>query len=76
MYYENLDIFESKVNVHSDSFKDNYKKMSVLVDKLNAKLTEALFQGDEKYLARARSTGKFLGRERYFNGTRSRDIEC
>jgi hypothetical protein len=64
MYYENLDIFESKVNVHSDAYKENYKKMSSLVDKLNAKLSETLFQGDEKYLARSRSSGKFLGRER------------
>lgn len=64
MYYENLDRWESKVNVNSDAYKENYKQMYELVEKLNKKLAQISNEGDAKYIERSKKSGKFLGRER------------
>jgi len=64
MFYVNLDIWESKVNVHSSSYKENYKLMSSMVERLNLKLKDVLYEGDQKYIERSRESGKYLGRER------------
>jgi hypothetical protein len=63
-YYDNLSTYESKVNVNSEAYRENYKKMTALVEKLNLKLSEVKFEGEAKYIERSRSSGKFLGRER------------
>jgi acetyl-CoA carboxylase carboxyltransferase component len=54
----------SKVNTQSDSYKENYQSMLKLVDELQAKYKEALYQGKEKHIEKAKSLGKNTARER------------
>lgn len=55
---------ESKVNVNSQAYKDNYAKMLNLVNKLEKHLDESRFQGKEKHIEKARNNNKLLARER------------
>ncbi|MBT8219588.1 MAG: acyl-CoA carboxylase subunit beta [Bacteroidia bacterium] len=55
---------QSKINVHSTSYKSNYAEMLKLVEELNKHLEESRFQGKPKHIDRARKRGKLLARER------------
>ena len=57
-------VLQSKININSQQYKDNYTKMRKLVDELNKHLKGSLFQGKDKHIARARKRGKLLARER------------
>ncbi len=57
-------VIQSKVNIHSVSYKENRQKMLHLVDDLHLKLAESRSQGKPKHIDRARSRGKILARER------------
>ena len=59
-----MSIIKSKINSNSAAYKDNYQKMLAKINELNKHLKESLFQGEEKHLAKAKSQGKFLARER------------
>ncbi|MCO5249237.1 MAG: methylcrotonoyl-CoA carboxylase [Chitinophagales bacterium] len=54
----------SKINVNSQSYKDNYQKMLKKVEELHKTLQKSLFQGQEKHIERARTKGKMTARER------------
>ncbi len=55
---------KSKVNPQSKSFKENYQKMTALIDELQKKMQESLSQGSEKHIKRAKEAGKFSARDR------------
>ena len=55
---------QSNINTNTQVFKDNREGMLVLLKKLDGHLEESRFQGQEKHIAKARSKGKLLARER------------
>jgi acetyl-CoA carboxylase carboxyltransferase component len=57
-------VFQSKINRNSESYQRNYALMKEKIAELEAKQKEALFQGEEKYLARTKKAGRLLARER------------
>jgi len=59
-----MSVIKSKINTNSAAYKDNYQKMLAKIEELNKHLKQSLFQGEEKHLAKAKSQGKFLARER------------
>jgi acetyl-CoA carboxylase carboxyltransferase component len=59
-----MSVIKSKINQHSESYRSNYDAMQQLVAELEKKKTEALFQGEEKYIARVKKQGRLLARER------------
>ena len=59
-----MSVIKSKINTNSAAYKDNYEKMLAKIEELNKHLKQSLFQGEEKHLAKAKSQGKFLARER------------
>lgn len=64
MFNLDLDIIKSQINKNSEIYIDNYKKMSILVDELNNELKKALYQGEEKILARFKKDTRLPPRER------------
>jgi acetyl-CoA carboxylase carboxyltransferase component len=52
------------INTNSDLYKSNYQAMLSLVEKLNEQKKEALYQGKERHIQKAKSEGKFSARER------------
>ena len=54
----------SNSNPKSAAFQENLAGMQALVEELEARLEESRFQGKDKHIARARSQGKLLARER------------
>jgi acetyl-CoA carboxylase carboxyltransferase component len=59
-----MSVIQSKINRNSDSYQRNYGLMKEKIAELEAKQKEALFQGEEKYLARTKKAGRLLARER------------
>ena len=59
-----MQILKSKVNTHSQQFKENREAMLKLIEKLEKHMEESRFQGKEKHIDRARKRGKLLARER------------
>ncbi|MBP6732253.1 MAG: acyl-CoA carboxylase subunit beta [Chitinophagales bacterium] len=59
-----MSVFQSKINKNSESYQRNYVQMKEKIAELEAKQKEALFQGEEKYLARTKKSGRLLARER------------
>jgi acetyl-CoA carboxylase carboxyltransferase component len=59
-----MSVIKSKINTNSAAYKENYQKMLAKIEELNKHLKQSLFQGEEKHLAKAKSQGKFLARER------------
>ncbi|MCS6819321.1 MAG: carboxyl transferase domain-containing protein [Chitinophagales bacterium] len=59
-----MGVLSTAVNIHSDAFKSNYQAMLHLIDKLEEFKKEALYQGKERHLKKARSEGKLTARER------------
>ncbi len=59
-----MSVIQSRANVNSESYKRNYALMQEKVAELEAKQKEALFQGEEKYIARTKKAGRLLARER------------
>lgn len=59
-----MSVLKSKINRNSESYQRNYAQMQELIKELEAKQKEALFQGEEKYLARTKKAGRLLARER------------
>ncbi|HQG37629.1 MAG TPA: carboxyl transferase domain-containing protein, partial [Chitinophagales bacterium] len=59
-----MSIIQSKINNQSASYKENYDKMLGKIAELEKNLKQALFQGDEKHITKAKSKGKMLARER------------
>lgn len=55
---------QSKINTKTQVFKDNREGMLKLLNKLDGHLKESRFQGEEKHIAKARSQGKMLARQR------------
>lgn len=54
----------SKINTNGQQYKDNYAEMLKLVAELQKHLSAGRFEGEEKHIAKARSKGKLLARER------------
>jgi acetyl-CoA carboxylase carboxyltransferase component len=59
-----MSVFQSKINRNSESYQRNYALMNEKIVELEAKQKEALFQGEDKYLARTKKAGRLLARER------------
>jgi len=59
-----MSVFQSKINRNSDSYQRNLALMKEKIAELEAKQKEALFQGEDKYLARTKKAGRLLARER------------
>jgi acetyl-CoA carboxylase carboxyltransferase component len=59
-----MSVFQTKINRNSESYQRNYELMKQKIAELEAKQKEALFQGEEKYLARTKKAGRLLARER------------
>ncbi len=59
-----MSVFQSKINRNSESYQRNLALMKEKIVELEAKQKEALFQGEEKYLARTKKAGRLLARER------------
>ncbi|MFN8300623.1 MAG: carboxyl transferase domain-containing protein [Chitinophagales bacterium] len=57
-------VIKTKANPNSDSYKRNYEQMQEKLTELEGKYKEALFQGEEKYLARVKKANRLLARER------------
>ncbi|MFH1319597.1 MAG: carboxyl transferase domain-containing protein [Bacteroidota bacterium] len=55
---------KSKINTQSVGFKNNYSKMLEKVSELENLMEKSVWQGEEKYIERARKAGKLLARER------------
>lgn len=55
---------KSRINTTSDTYRSNYRGMTILMGELEEKLEQSRFQGKEKHIAKARSRGKLLARER------------
>ncbi len=59
-----MSVFQSKINRNSESYQRNLTMMKEKIVELESKQKEALFQGEEKYLARTKKAGRLLARER------------
>jgi acetyl-CoA carboxylase carboxyltransferase component len=59
-----MSVLQTKINHNSESYQQNLKLMHEKISELEAKQKEALFQGEEKYLARTKKAGRLLARER------------
>lgn len=59
-----MSVVKTKINRNSESYRSNYEAMQKLIGELEKKKGEALFQGDDKYIARVKKQGKLLARER------------
>ena len=59
-----MSVYNTKINRQSESYRSNYELMQGKVKELEAKMQEALFQGEAKYLERTKKQGKMLARER------------
>jgi acetyl-CoA carboxylase carboxyltransferase component len=59
-----MSVYTTKINRQSESYRSNYELMQGKVKELEAKMQEALFQGEAKYLERTKKQGKMLARER------------
>ena len=57
-------VIHSKINTHSQEFKDNSAQMSVLVDDWSQRVAKVKQGGGEKYQQRHKSRGKLLARGR------------
>ena len=57
-------VIQSKINTHSQEFKDNSAHMGLLVDDLSKRVAKVNQGGGEKYQQRHKSRGKLLVRER------------
>ena len=55
---------KSNINTQSDAFKNNYSKMQEKVLELEGLMKKSVWQGEDKYIERARKANKFLARER------------
>jgi len=55
---------KSRINPHTEQFTQNREAMSALLEQLEQKKRESLYQGKEHHVAKARSQGKLLARER------------
>ncbi len=59
-----MSFYKSRINTKSETYQQNLKLMYEKIAELEAKQKEALFQGEEKYLARTKKAGRLLARER------------
>jgi acetyl-CoA carboxylase carboxyltransferase component len=59
-----MSVIKSKVNTNSAAYKENYEKMLAKIAELDKHLKQSLYQGEEKHMAKAKSQGKLLARER------------
>lgn len=55
---------KSNINTQSEAYKANYGKMLEKVQELEGLMKKSVWQGEEKYIERAGTAGKFLARER------------
>lgn len=59
-----MKVIKSKINIHSESYRNNYEGMKTLLAELEQHLEKSRFQGKEKHIQKARKRGKLLARER------------
>lgn len=59
-----MSVIATKVNTQSDLYKENYQSMLKLVEDLQAKYQEALYQGKERHIEKTKAQGKHTARER------------
>ncbi len=59
-----MQTIQSNINTNTQIFKDNRAGMLELLKKLDGHLEESRFQGRDNHIAKARSQGKMLARER------------
>lgn len=59
-----MQTLKSRINKHTEQFSQNREAMLVLLQELEKKKQESLYQGKEKHIEKAKSQGKLLARER------------
>lgn len=59
-----MQTLKSRINKHTELFSQNREAMLVLLQELEKKKQESLYQGKEKHIEKAKSQGKLLARER------------
>lgn len=59
-----MSVLQSNINLQSDAFKENVEAMKLLVQELEEKKIESLYQGKDRHIEKARSLGKHTARER------------
>ena len=59
-----MPVLKSKLNTLSPAFKSNYEAMKTKVAEFAEWMRKSQFQGEEKYIQRAKAKGKLLARER------------
>ncbi len=59
-----MKVIKSRVNTHSQTYRDNYEGMKTLLAELEQHLEKSRFQGKEKHIQKARKREKLLARER------------
>jgi hypothetical protein len=62
-FFDEIPIYKTKI-VKNDDYKENYKKMTNLIDDLNKKLEKSLYQGEKKHLDKHIKGGGILARDR------------
>ena len=59
-----MQTLKSRVNKHTEQFSQNRTAMLALIDQLDEKKRESLYQGKERHVEKAQQQGKLLARER------------
>lgn len=59
-----MQTIKSKVNKHTEQYAQNREAMLALIDRLEEKKKESLYQGKERHLEKAQRRGKLLARQR------------
>jgi len=59
-----METLRSKINTHTQQFSENRTQMLALLEQLEQKKQESLYQGKERHVEKAQQQGKLLARER------------
>lgn len=59
-----MQTIKSRINPHSEAFARNREEMTALLEKLEQKKRDSLYQGKERHIEKARQQGKYTARER------------
>lgn len=59
-----MSVYKTKVNQHSETFKNQRSLMKEKVEELHKIMQKSLYQGETKYIERNKKAGKLLARER------------
>lgn len=59
-----MQVLKSRINKHTEQFQANRTEMLALLEQLEQKKQDSLFQGKERHIEKAQSQGKLLARQR------------